>query len=235
MLLYVLLQNLTPTVVDTAAFDPGTTGTSVSYLDLAIKGGWVMIPIALLSIVAVYIFIERFVAIRNAAKIDQNFMNRIKDYIHDGKIESATALCQSTNNPLAMMIEKGVSRIGRPLNDINTAIENIGQVEVYKLEKGLPILASCAGGAPMLGFFGTVLGMVRTFMDIASVGNSLDVGLLSQGIYIALITTVGGLLVGIPAFFAYNYLVARVEELVNKLEAHTMEFMDLLNEPVKRS
>ncbi|MBN2480900.1 MAG: MotA/TolQ/ExbB proton channel family protein [Bacteroidales bacterium] len=234
MLLNILLQNLTPGAADSAAFDPGVTETAVSYLDLAFKGGWVMIPIAFLSIVAVYIFIERFVAIRNASKIDQNFMNRIKDYIHDGKIESATALCQSTNNPLAMMIEKGVSRIGRPLNDINTAIENIGQVEIYKLEKGLPILASCAGGAPMLGFFGTVLGMVRTFMDIASVGNSLDVGLLSQGIYIALITTVGGLLVGIPAFFAYNYLVARVEELVNKLEAHTMEFMDLLNEPVKR-
>jgi biopolymer transport protein ExbB len=161
-------------------------------------------------------------------------MNRIKDYIHDGKIDSATALCQSTNNPLARMIEKGVSRIGRPLNDINTAIENIGQVEVYKLEKGLPILASCAGGAPMLGFFGTVLGMVRTFMDMASVGNSLDVGVLSNGIYIALITTVGGLMVGIPAFFAYNYLVSRVEELVNRLESYTMEFMDLLNEPVKK-
>lgn len=234
MLLYVLLQNITPSAADTAAIDPGVRETTVSYLDLAIKGGWVMVPIVVLSIIAVYIFIERFVAIRNAEKIDQNFMNRIKDYIHDGKIDSATALCQSTNNPLSMMIEKGVSRIGRPLNDINTAIENIGQVEINKLEKGLPILASCAGGAPMLGFFGTVLGMVKTFMDIASVGNSLDVGLLSQGIYIALITTVGGLLVGIPAYFAYNYLVARVEELVNKLEAYTMEFMDLLNEPVKK-
>lgn len=234
MLLYVLLQNIAPGVTDTAAINTDVTEKSVSYLDLAFKGGWVMYPIALLSIIAVYIFIERFMAIRNASKIDQNFMNRIKDYIHDGKIESATALCQSTNNPLAMMIEKGISRMGRPLNDINTAIENIGQVEIYKLEKGLPILASCAGGAPMLGFFGTVLGMVRTFMDIAGAGNSLDVSLLSQGIYIALITTVGGLLVGIPAFFAYNYLVARVEELVNKLEAHTMQFMDLLNEPVKR-
>jgi biopolymer transport protein ExbB len=207
---------------------------SYSYLDLAIKGGWVMIPIAILSIIAVYIFIERYMALRNASKIDQNFMNRIKDYIHDGKIESAAALCQSTNNPLAMMIEKGISRIGRPLSDINTAIENIGQVEIYKLEKGLPILASCAGGAPMLGFFGTVIGMVRTFMDMANAGNSLDISLLSSGIYVALITTVGGLLVGIPAFFAYNYLVARVEELVNRLEAYTLEFMDLLNEPVKK-
>jgi len=233
-MLLVLLQNVVTSSADSLSYNIAANQPPVSYFDLALKGGWVMIPIALLSIIAVYIFIERFMAMQNAAKIDVNFMNRIKDYIHDGKIDSATALCQSTNNPLARMIEKGVSRIGRPLNDINTAIENIGQVEVYKLEKGLPILASCAGGAPMLGFFGTVLGMVRTFMDMASAGNSLDVGVLSNGIYIALITTVGGLMVGIPAFFAYNYLVSRVEELVNRLESHTMEFMDLLNEPVKK-
>jgi len=233
MLSFVFLQNVAAGVADSSAL-AAVEGESASYLDLAIKGGWVMIPIAMLSIIAVYIFIERYTAIRNAGKIDQNFMNRIKDYIHDGKIESATALCQSTNNPLAMMIEKGISRIGRPLSDINTAIENIGQVEVYKLEKGLPILASCAGGAPMLGFFGTVIGMVRTFMDMASAGNSLDISLLSTGIYVALITTVGGLLVGIPAFFAYNYLAARVEELVNRLEAYSLEFMDLLNEPIKK-
>lgn len=233
-MLLVLLQNVVSDNADSLSYSIAANQPPVSYFDLAVKGGWVMIPIALLSIIAVYIFIERFMALQNAAKIDVNFMNRIKDYIHDGKIDSATALCQSTNNPLARMIEKGVSRIGRPLNDINTAIENIGQVEVYKLEKGLPILASCAGGAPMLGFFGTVLGMVRTFMDMASVGNSLDVGVLSNGIYIALITTVGGLMVGIPAFFAYNYLVSRVEELVNRLESYTMEFMDLLNEPVKK-
>jgi biopolymer transport protein ExbB len=231
---FVLLQNVVTNNADSTSFSIAANQPPISYFDLAVKGGWVMIPIALLSIIAVYIFIERFMALQNAAKVDVNFMNRIKDYIHDGKIDSATALCQSTNNPLARMIEKGVSRIGRPLNDINTAIENIGQVEVYKLEKGLPILASCAGGAPMLGFFGTVLGMVRTFMDMASVGNSLDVGVLSNGIYIALITTVGGLMVGIPAFFAYNYLVSRVEELVNRLESYTMEFMDLLNEPVKK-
>ena len=233
-MLFVLLQNVASSNADSLAVNIGANENPVSYLDLAFKGGWVMIPIALLSVVAVYIFVERFVALRNAAKIDQNFMNRIKDYIHDGKIESATALCQSTNNPLARLIEKGISRIGRPLNDISTAINNVGQVEIYKLEKGLAILASVAGGAPMLGFFGTVLGMVKTFMDMSSAGNSLDVGILSNGIYIALITTVGGLLVGIPTYFAYNYLVARVEELVNKLESYSMEFMDLLNEPVKK-
>jgi biopolymer transport protein ExbB len=233
-MLLVLLQSVSAASADSLAAGIANSESPVSYFDLAIKGGWVMIPIGLLSIIAVYVFIERFMAIRGAEKIDQNFMNRIKDYIHDGKVDSAMALCQSTANPLARMIEKGVSRIGRPLNDINTAIQNIGQVEIYKLEKGLAILASCAGGAPMLGFFGTVLGMVKTFMDMSNAGNSLDIGVLSNGIYIALITTVGGLMVGIPAYFAYNYLVARVEELVNRLEAYSMEFMDLLNEPVKK-
>lgn len=231
-MLLVLLQNLVANA-DSLSTLPGNQA-DLSYFDLALKGGWVMIPIAILSIIAIYVFIERFMTIQNAGKIDQNFMNRIKDYIHDGKVDSALALCQSTNNPLARMIEKGVSRIGRPLNDINTAIQNIGQVEIYKLEKGLAVLASCAGGAPMLGFFGTVLGMVKTFMDMSAAGSGLDIGQLSSGIYIALITTVGGLMVGIPAYFAYNYLVSKVEELVNRLEAHSMEFMDLLNEPVKK-
>lgn len=231
-MLLILLQNMTA-ATDSLSLNQGGE-MSTSYLDLAIKGGWVMIPIAVLSIIAIYVFVERFVTLRNAARIDQNFMNRIKDYIHDGKVDSALALCQSTNNPLAKMIEKGISRIGRPLNDINTAIQNIGQVEVYKLEKGLAVLASIAGGAPMLGFFGTVLGMVKTFMDMSAAGSGLDIGMLSGGIYIALITTVGGLMVGIPAYFAYNYLVSKVEELVNRLEAYSMEFMDLLNEPVKK-
>jgi biopolymer transport protein ExbB len=231
-MLLILLQNLT-TASDSLSVVAGNEAP-VSYLDLAVKGGWVMIPIAILSIIAIYVFIERFVTLRNAGKIDQNFMNRIKDYIHDGKVESALALCQSNNNPLARMIEKGVSRIGRPLNDINTAIQNVGQVEIYKLEKGLAVLASCAGGAPMLGFFGTVLGMVKTFMDMSAAGSGLDIGMLSGGIYIALITTVGGLMVGIPAYFAYNYLISKVEELVNRLEAYSMEFMDLLNEPLKK-
>jgi biopolymer transport protein ExbB len=233
-MLFVLLQNMAAISADSLSSGIAANTAPVSYFELAIKGGWVMIPIGILSLIAIYVFIERFMAINNAAKIDQNFMNRIKDYIHDGKVDSAMALCQSTGNPLARMIEKGVSRIGRPLNDINTAIQNIGQVEIYKLEKGLAILASCAGGAPMLGFFGTVIGMVKTFMDMSSVGNSLDIGILSKGIYIALITTVGGLMVGIPSYFAYNYLVARVEELVNRLESYSMEFMDLLNEPVKK-
>ncbi|MBN2812930.1 MAG: MotA/TolQ/ExbB proton channel family protein [Bacteroidales bacterium] len=229
-----LLQNVPASSLDSLSAAMAAKDAPVSYFELAVKGGWVMIPIAILSLIAIYVFIERFMTLRNAGRIDQHFMNRIKDYIHDGKVDSALALCQSTSNPLARMIEKGISRIGRPLNDINTAIQNVGQVEIYKLEKGLAVLASCAGGAPMLGFFGTVLGMVKTFMDMSSAGSSLDIGILSNGIYIALITTVGGLLVGIPSFFAYNYMVSRVEELVNRLESYSMEFMDLLNEPVKK-
>jgi len=228
------MQNNLTQAADTLGTAAGNT-EQLSYFDLAVKGGWVMIPIAVLSIVAVYIFIERYMAIRSASKIDVNFMNRIKDYIHDGKIEAAMALCQSTHNPVARMIEKGISRLGRPLSDINAAIQNVGQIEVYKLEKGLTMLGSCASISPMLGFFGTVLGMVKTFMDMSSAGSSLDIGILSKGIYIALITTVGGLMVGIPAYFAYNYLVGRIEEMVNRLEGYTMEFMDLLYEPARKN
>ena len=159
-------------------------------------------------------------------------MNRIKDYIHDGKIEAAANLCQTTDNPISRMIEKGISRLGRPLNDINTAVENIGNLEIAKLEKGLPTLATISGGAPMIGFLGTVIGMIRAFYDMSQAGNNIDVSLLSNGIYTAMVTTVGGLIVGILAYFAYNYLVARVEKVVYKVEALTTEFMDLLNEPV---
>ena len=233
MSLMIMQNNLTQ-AADTLGTAAGNT-EQLSYFDLAVKGGWVMIPIAILSIVAVYIFIERYMAIRSASKIDVNFMNRIKDYIHDGKIEAAMALCQSTHDPVARMIEKGISRLGRPLSDINAAIQNVGQIEVYKLEKGLTMLGSCASISPMLGFFGTVLGMVKTFMDMSSAGSSIDIGILSKGIYIALITTVGGLMVGIPAYFAYNYLVGRIEEMVNRLEGYTMEFMDLLYEPARKN
>ncbi|MBN2347428.1 MAG: MotA/TolQ/ExbB proton channel family protein [Bacteroidales bacterium] len=205
----------------------------LSFFELAMKGGWVMIPILLLSIVAVYIFFERYFAIKNAAKVDINFMNRIKDYIHDGKLDSGLALCESTENPVARMIEKGINRIGKPLNDVSAAIENVGKLEIYKLEKGLPLLATTAGGAPMIGFLGTVMGMIRAFYDMSSAGNNIDVAQLSNGIYTALVTTVAGLIVGIMAYFAYNVLVARVEKVVFILEASSTEFMDLLNEPVK--
>ncbi|NQU81095.1 MAG: MotA/TolQ/ExbB proton channel family protein [Bacteroidetes bacterium] len=205
---------------------------SLSFWNLAFKGGWVMIPIILLSIIAVYIFFERYFVIRRLSKEDTNFMDRIKDFIHDGKIESAQTLCQSIDTPIARMIEKGIQRIGRPLNDINAAVENVGKLEIYKLEKGLPTLATVAGGAPMIGFLGTVMGMIIAFYDMSNAGNNINVALLSNGIYTAMVTTVAGLIVGIIAYFEYNILVAKVEKIVNHLEARTSEFMDLLNEPV---
>jgi len=160
-------------------------------------------------------------------------MSRIKDYIYDGKVESALNLCRSTNSPTARMIGKGISRLGRPTSDVLVTIENAGNIEVAKLEKGFPIIATIAGGAPMIGFLGTVTGMVRAFYDMANAGTNVDITLLSSGIYEALVTTVGGLVVGILAMFAYNYLVSLVGNVVNKLETSTMDFMDLLNEPSK--
>jgi len=213
----------------------GTTPIELTLWDLTIKGGWVMIPIILLSFVAAYIFIERYYVIRQATKEDVNFMNRIKDYIHDGKIDAALALCKSTDSPSARMVEKGISRLGRPLHDISTAIENVGKLEISKLEKGFPTLATITGAEPMLGFLGTVIGMVQSFYAMSQAGNNIEVSMMSDGIYTALITTVAGLIVGILGYFAYNTLVVRVEKVVFNLEATLTEFMDILNEPAKTS
>ena len=207
------------------------TEAEINVIDLAFKGGWIMVVLLLLSLMAGYIFIQRLLVIRRAGKEDQNFMNRIKDYIHEGKVDSALNLCRSTNPPSARMIEKGITRLGRPMNDVLVAIENVGNLEIAKLEKGFPLIATTAAGATMLGFLGTVTGMVRAFFDMANAGTNVDVSLLSGGIYEALVTTVGGLVVGIITLFAYNYLVSQVDNVVNKMEARTMEFMDLLNEP----
>ena len=204
---------------------------NVPILELTIKGGWIMIPIALLSVVAIYIFVERFFAIRKASQEDLHFMNRIKEFIHEGKIDAAKRLAQSTDTPVSRMIEVGITRIGRPMTDVNAAIENVGKLEIYKLERGLPTLATAAGAAPMLGFLGTVIGMIRAFFAMANAGSNIDVSLLSNGIYIAMVTTAAGLFVGIIAYFCYNILVARIEKVVFTLEARSSEFMDLLNEP----
>ena len=207
------------------------TEAEINVIDLAFKGGWIMVVLLLLSLMAGYIFIQRLLVIRRAGKEDQNFMNRIKDYIHEGDIDSALKLCKKTNTPYSRLIAKGISRLGRPMNDVLVAIENVGNIEIAKLEKGFPLIATTAAGAPMLGFLGTVTGMVRAFFDMANAGTNVDVSLLSGGIYEALVTTVGGLVVGIITLFAYNYLVSQVDNVVNKMEARTMEFMDLLNEP----
>ena len=207
------------------------TEISLSAWDLAVKGGWIMIVLAAMSLIGIYIFIDRLLAINAASREDGNFMNSIRDFIHEGKLDAARALCRSKNTPISRMMEKGLSRLGKPLSDINTAIENVGSLEVSRLEKNIAFLATISGAAPMLGFLGTVLGMVQAFYDMAMAGNNIDIQLLSNGIYEAMITTVGGLMVGIPAYIAYNILVARTKNLVFKLEASATEFMDLLNEP----
>ena len=202
--------------------------------DMACKGGWIMIVLALMSVIAFYIFFERLAYIRKAGKEDPLFMERIRDYIRTGEVKSAINYCRITNTPSARMIEKGISRMGRPVADVQAAIENAGNIEVAKLENGFPVIATVSGGAPMLGFLGTVTGMVRAFWEMANAGNNIDITLLSGGIYEAMITTVGGLIVGIAAMFAYNYLVVRVDKVVGQMEARTMDFMDLLNEPVQK-
>lgn len=203
----------------------------LSVWELCLKGGFIMIPLALLLVISIYIFIERWIVIRRAAREDSTFMQRIKDYIHDGEIESAKNLCKKNGSPYARLILKGITRIGRPMNDVLVAIENTGNLEIADLGKGLPWLATTAAGAPMLGFLGTVIGMVEAFFALASAGSAANVSVLAGGIYEALVTTVAGLIVGVLALFAYNALVARINGVMKLLEGKTMEFMDLLNEP----
>lgn len=216
-----------------AAAEGAQGAQSLSVWDLTLKGGWLMIPLALLLLVSIYIFFERLFATSRLTKADNNFMQQIKSLIQSGKIDEAKHLCETTNTPYSRMIEKGVSRIGRPMNDVLVAIENVGNMEVAKMEKGFNWLATTAAGAPMIGFLGTVTGMVQAFYQLASAGQNSNVSILAGGIYEALVTTVAGLVVGILALFAYNYLTSRVNKIMNRLERSTMEFMDLLNEPAK--
>lgn len=227
----------TVTATQTAVVASETAAAEVpaelSVWDLCLKGGFIMIPLALLSIVCIYVFIERLIVIRKAEREDPTFMRRIKDYIHEGEIESAKNLCKNTDTPYSRLISKGISRIGRPMNDVLVAIENTGNIEIARLGMGLPWLATTAAGAPMLGFLGTVIGMVEAFYALASAGSGANIGVLAGGIYEALVTTVAGLVVGIIALFAYNYLVSSINGVMKMLECKTMEFMDLLNEPAE--
>lgn len=228
-----MVQGIEPSNTDAYAQATDAAVQHLSVWDLCLKGGFIMIPLALMAIISIYVFVERFLAIKAAAKEDNLFMVKIKDYIVDGEIEAARTLCRRTDTPYARLIDKGISRIGRPTADVQVAIENVGNLEIARLEKGFPWLATTAAGAPMLGFLGTVTGMVQAFFALASAGGSANISILANGIYEALTTTVGGLIVGIIALFAYNYLVARINSVMTQLEAKTLEFMDLLNEPIK--
>ncbi len=224
-------------VADTAAMSEMIAEESVTTMGLAelfMAGGWLMWPLIALGAVTIFIFVERFIAIRQASSMDMNFMNRIRDNIYEGKVATAIDLCKSTNTPIARMITKGIERIGRPMADVQNAIENVANLEVSRLENGLPFLATISGGAPMIGFLGTVIGMVQAFMNLSQAGGTVDLSMLSQGMYVAMVTTVAGLSVGIPAYFGYNYLVARIEKLVFQMEANSIAFMDILNQPVDK-
>jgi biopolymer transport protein ExbB len=223
----ILLQIVTDaiTVPETAE------GQSLSVIDLAIQGGFMMIPIALLWVLAIYLFIERILTINKANQDPDAFMGRIKELVLRGDIGGAKMLCSQNNTPVARMIEKGISRIGSPLKNIEASIENVGKIEVFKLEKNLATLATIAGAAPMMGFLGTVIGMVEAFISISQEEGSVSPKLLSSGIYTAMITTVAGLVVGIIAYLAYNYLVTRVQKVVHKMEYTSIDFIDLLQEP----
>ncbi len=196
-----------------------------------IGGAVIMITLLVLSVIAVYIIIERFSAIKKASKEDANLLNQVKDHILEGKIDAAKSVCAANQSPIARMIEKGISRIGKPLQDIGTAVETTGKLELNKLEKNLSTLATISGAAPMIGFLGTVIGMILVFHEMASGGGGVDLNTLSEGIFTAMMTTVAGLVVGIIAYIGYNTLVAKVEKIVFVMEARTTEFLDILHEP----
>lgn len=213
-----------------------TSTKSISVYDMITQGGTfgmiIMTILFFLFVAAIYIFIERFLTIKRSSKTDKNFINNIRDFVYDSKIESAIELCKRTNSPEARMIQKGLNRIGRPLKEISDAIENTGRLEVFKLERNINYLATIAGAAPMIGFLGTVIGMIMAFAEIANTEGQVDPKLLSSGIYVAMLTTAAGLVVGIIAYLFYNYLVMKVDKSVHSMESSVTDFLDLLNKPI---
>ncbi len=234
MLLNLLLQITTGGAGEAPVEEVVPTVETLSVFELIANGGWyIMLPLGVLSVIAVYIFIERFLAIQKASKEDPQFMNQIKDFIHEGKIDAANHLCKQTEGTFPKMIQKGVKRIGKPLGDISAAVENVAKLELFKLEESLSTLATIAGAAPMIGFLGTVIGMIVVFHEMRISDAGIEIEQLSGGIMQAMVTTVAGLVIGIIAYIAYNVLVARVQKVVHKMEATTIEFMDLLQEPAE--
>jgi len=225
MLLLQIQTELDTTSLDTSAAD------AVTVWDLLLKGGFVMIPLLLLSVLAVYIFVERVLTIKKASRVPEQFTDKIKNLVASGDINSARLVCSQTDTPIARMIEKGISRIGSPLKTIEASIENVGKIELYRLEKNLNLLATISGAAPMIGFLGTVTGMIQAFIAIAQEEGNVSPRLLSTGIYEAMITTAAGLAVGIIAYLGYNYLVSQVSKVVHKMEYTSVDFIDLLQEP----
>jgi biopolymer transport protein ExbB len=231
-MLLTLIQINAASVADSISAGQPAKQVSMNYWELVQQGGWIMVPIVFLLLLSVYIFLNRLIVLRQASREDYTFMDRIKDYIHDGKIEAANALCQSTRSPLARMIEKGISRLGRPMKEIEESIEIVGKLEIYNLEKDLTVLAVVAGIAPMFGFIGTIAGVIKIFYNI-SLADNISIGIIAGGLYQKMIASASGLLVGILAFAAYHMLNIMVERIVHKLEFSVMNFMDILHEPLK--
>jgi biopolymer transport protein ExbB len=226
----ILLQAQTTVAADTTGLVV-ETDKQMNVLDIAMNGGIMLIPIIILSIIAVYLLVERYLTIKKAREYDPLFMKRIKDMVMDGNIKGAQSLCEATNTPIARMLEKGLSRIGKPLQDVQVAVQNVGNLEVSKLEKGMPLLATISGAAPMIGFLGTVTGMIKTFYTLSQNADGIQVGSLSGGIYEAMVTTVGGLIVGIIAYISYNSLTSMIDKVIYRMESTSMEFLDILHEP----
>ncbi|REJ83985.1 MAG: MotA/TolQ/ExbB proton channel family protein [Bacteroidetes bacterium] len=225
-------QSGTDTAMNAINAIAGPAEQSISLWDMAEKGGPILIPIAIFSILAIYIFFERLFTIRRFSKIDMNFMHQIRDHVHSGNVESAKMLCQKTDSPVSRMIEKGIMRLGKPVKEIEGAIENVGKLEIYKMEKNLNILGTIAGIAPMFGFLGTIFGVIKIFYMI-SAQNSLEINTISGGLYVKMISSAAGLLVGMVAYACYHYLVHLIDRIINKMEINAVEFIDLLEEPVK--
>ena len=227
-----IIQEGTKEILEETISEEKTLSIYKLIMDGGLRGQIIIAILVVLLAVALYIYFERFFAIKAASKTDRNFMNQIKDHVSNGKLEAAKVLCAQGNSPASRLIEKGISRIGKPLEDINTAIENAGRLEIYKLEKNVSVLATIAGAAPMIGFLGTVIGMIIAIHEIANAGGQIDIKMLSDGLYTAMTTTVAGLVVGIISYIQYNHLVVRTNKVVYEMEAKSVEFLDLLNEPI---
>ncbi|WP_060687443.1 MotA/TolQ/ExbB proton channel family protein [Persicobacter diffluens] len=228
MLLLQISTTTTEQVMTDVATEPAA---SINLLELLFKGGWMMLPLALLLVGAIYIILERWFTLKNASKLPKDFNETIRALVAEGEVQQALMVCQQSDSPVAKMIEKGISRIGSSLKNIEASIENVGKIEIYRLEKNLSVLATISGAAPMMGFLGTVTGMISAFIAIAQEEGSVSPKLLSSGIYEAMITTAFGLLVGLIAYLGYNFLVAKVQKLIQSMEYNAIDFIDLLQEP----
>jgi len=209
------------------------TGKTISFFDLIYMGGWIMIPLGVMLLLTVYVFAERYIAIRHASKIDDNFMNIIRDHIVSGNVTAARSFAKNTNNPVARIIDKGIQRIGKPIDAIENSMDNVGQLEMYTLEKNMGVLTVISRAAPIFGFVGTLMGLMQLFSQINEAGGEINLAVISQGIYTKLITSITGLVIGLIAFLCYNYLHAQITRTANKMEASAADFLDVLQEPTK--